>query len=51
MYKKFKEILKRATSGDMHNAAAIITEEFENWKNYSSRQDQVDDICIMGVKN
>lgn len=50
MYKKFKEILQRATSGGMHNAAVIITEEFENWKNYSSKQDQVDDVCIMGVK-
>ena len=45
--KRLKELFIRISFEPMEKQETILLDEFNNWK---SNQDQLDDICIMGIK-
>lgn len=46
-YKRFRELLKSVESEALKKQKEIIEEAFETWK---GNHEQVDDVCIIGVK-
>lgn len=47
MTKNLKALLKRVAGNDIPLQQSLLIKEFENWKGGA---DQVDDICVMGVR-
>ena len=47
MHKKFKSLILQIQTESMEKQKEIINTTFLNWK---GNQEQVDDVCIMGVK-
>lgn len=43
----FKEILTRLQHENMNNQHSILEENFENWRR---NEDQIDDVCVVGVR-
>ncbi len=46
-YRPFKKTLMQNSNKTMPQQKEILTLEFENWKN---KQEQVDDVCVIGIK-
>ncbi len=46
-YKPFKQFLLNLAEEDMDNQRLILQNEFDSWK---GDFDQIDDVCIIGVK-
>ncbi|PIQ16195.1 MAG: histidine kinase, partial [Flavobacteriales bacterium CG18_big_fil_WC_8_21_14_2_50_32_9] len=47
MYKPFKELLISIQDKTMDEQKVILEEHFENWK---GSLEQVDDVCVIGVR-
>ncbi|HEY9083464.1 MAG TPA: tetratricopeptide repeat protein [Vicingaceae bacterium] len=47
MYKPFKNILIENSDLEMSQQKEILAQEFEKWK---GKMDQIDDVCIFGIK-
>ena len=47
MYKSFKQILISMKTESMENQLKILDNHFENWK---GDLEQIDDVCVIGVK-
>ncbi len=47
MYKPFKNILTENSDLEMPQQKEILAQEFENWK---GKMDQIDDVCVFGIK-
>ncbi len=46
-YKRFKELLIRHSNESIQSQKTILNQEFEDWK---QSLEQIDDVCIMGVR-
>ena len=47
MYKPFKELLLSIQENNMQEQRIILEQHFQNWK---GDLEQVDDVCIIGVR-
>ncbi|MFB6307608.1 MAG: SpoIIE family protein phosphatase, partial [Flavobacteriales bacterium] len=47
-YKSFKNLFCEIHEKDMEEQRAILDKKFEEWRNESD-QEQVDDVCVVGV--
>ena len=47
MVNKFRSFLASISSYDVKEQKQKLEEEFENWK---GSHDQIDDVCVMGVR-
>lgn len=46
-YRPLKELILKSSSGKIEEQKKIFSEEFDNWK---GDNDQLDDVCLIGVK-
>lgn len=46
-YKPFKEFLLRIQKEEMNNQRQLLVEEFQNWR---GSNEQVDDVCVIGIR-
>ena len=47
MYKQFKAMLVEVSDKPIHEQEEIISKRFDEWK---GEMDQIDDVCVMGVR-
>ena len=47
MYKRFKELILTLQSEDMKDQKEILNTTINDWMN---NEEQIDDICLIGVK-
>jgi len=55
MYKSFKIALMETQNSDMAQQGKLLDKKIEDWKAFVNKEnnrsyEQIDDICVMGVK-